>query len=231
MQYTQVQCGTCESFQVIQDPKSRKFACKMCRERNSVRRVYGRSEKAKEMRLVCQRLSRKRFEIAEEKEQASREARVREETLASASYRRDHEDEDYEHFDGDYYESGPSNGHSVYPGSSSRERPWSQMPSSRVHEVSCSRPTSDLHEYVGDDAQTAAENDDENDDENDGVGNASGSIWDQFLDPSSSNNYDLGDGDDNDEIVLSNGKRARVVTSLPEKTSTKRRNSRSKSSS
>jgi len=56
-----VACGSCGQFQVLQEVKhARKhFRCKVCNEKNSVRRIYGRSAKAKDMRMLCQKLSKK----------------------------------------------------------------------------------------------------------------------------------------------------------------------------
>jgi hypothetical protein len=52
-----VRC-VCGAFQVIQDPKSRKFTCRLCGLKNqSIRKVYAKSEAAKDVRAVVMRLS------------------------------------------------------------------------------------------------------------------------------------------------------------------------------
>lgn len=53
-----VQCGACNLFQCIQRPKSsKKFICKVCRAKNSIRKVYASSEKNREIRPICQQLN------------------------------------------------------------------------------------------------------------------------------------------------------------------------------
>lgn len=98
-----VQCGGCEAFQVLQEPKSGRFACKMCGEKNSVRRVYGRANKAKEMRLLCQALSRKRASVDEVRAAAAADAAAFDAAVAAAEAdseaggeRDDDEDDDEE---------------------------------------------------------------------------------------------------------------------------------------
>ena len=54
------QCGFCETFQVRQRAKSGKFACSVCGERNSVRRVYAEAIQAKPLREVARRLNARR---------------------------------------------------------------------------------------------------------------------------------------------------------------------------
>mmetsp|Transcript_8911 Transcript_8911/g.16417 ORF Transcript_8911/g.16417 Transcript_8911/m.16417 type:complete len:197 (+) Transcript_8911:109-699(+) len=70
-----VQCGSCARFQVVQQPKSKKFGCRMCGEKNSVRRIYAGSTKASEVRPVCQRLNMRRGEREEEQQLAAHEDR------------------------------------------------------------------------------------------------------------------------------------------------------------
>mmetsp|Transcript_44033 Transcript_44033/g.70512 ORF Transcript_44033/g.70512 Transcript_44033/m.70512 type:complete len:97 (+) Transcript_44033:809-1099(+) len=67
-------CGACERFQVVQRPKSNKFQCRICQEKNSVRRVYGCHERAKRMRIVCQRLNIKRGEMEQHLHEDSSES-------------------------------------------------------------------------------------------------------------------------------------------------------------
>ena len=55
-----------EMFQVIQKPKSNKFNCRVCNEKQSVRKLYCKSDKAKDCRLVVQQYNKKHGEMIRE---------------------------------------------------------------------------------------------------------------------------------------------------------------------
>ena len=57
--YVAVRC-VCGAFQAIQSPKSKKFQCRVCGQKQSVRKVYAKSEAAKDVRGVVMRLSMSR---------------------------------------------------------------------------------------------------------------------------------------------------------------------------
>ena len=58
-----VSCYTCKMFQAIQQRKSStKFSCKMCNAKQSIRRVFSKSERAADIRGVVQALNSKRGE-------------------------------------------------------------------------------------------------------------------------------------------------------------------------
>ena len=64
--YVAVRCFSCEMFQVIQKPKSNKFNCRVCNEKQSVRKLYCKSDKAKDCRLVVQQYNKKHGEMIRE---------------------------------------------------------------------------------------------------------------------------------------------------------------------
>eukprot|EP00949_MAST-11_sp_MAST-11-sp1_P001492 g1492.t1 len=72
-----LRCFSCEAFCVQQAVKTKKWRCKICGEKQSQRKVYARSEAAKECRKVCQEYNRLRGEREEER-RASRELEMRE---------------------------------------------------------------------------------------------------------------------------------------------------------
>ena len=77
--YIVVACGECEKFQVQQENKRKGFSCKVCGTKNSVRKVWAKSCKAKDVRPVCQSLNMKvgmkkdrEWEMKEEARRAAR---------------------------------------------------------------------------------------------------------------------------------------------------------------
>ena len=67
--YIVARCFSCEMFQVIQKPKSKKFKCRMCNEKQSVRKIYCSSDKAKDCRIVVQQYNKKYGEMIDEARQ------------------------------------------------------------------------------------------------------------------------------------------------------------------
>eukprot|EP00750_Incisomonas_marina_P032271 INCI9078.1.p1 GENE.INCI9078.1~~INCI9078.1.p1 ORF type:complete len:350 (-),score=50.97 INCI9078.1:108-1157(-) len=56
-EYIAVQCFSCEMFQAMQKNKARKFKCKICNEKQSVRRQWARSSAGKDIRQAVQHLN------------------------------------------------------------------------------------------------------------------------------------------------------------------------------
>ena len=66
MLFIAVRC-VCGTFQVIQEPKSKKYNCRACTEKNqSVRKVYAKSHAAKDVREVVMSLNMSRSRAAGE---------------------------------------------------------------------------------------------------------------------------------------------------------------------
>lgn len=61
-----VQCFQCKQFQVVQKRKDRKFNCKLCGNKQSVRKVVARSTKAADVRKFVQQLNLRRGQAAEQ---------------------------------------------------------------------------------------------------------------------------------------------------------------------
>ncbi|KAA0158572.1 hypothetical protein FNF31_05323 [Cafeteria roenbergensis] len=86
--YIGVQCAQCEAFQVVQQPKSKKWKCRMCDHGQSVVRLFAGSSKAAEVRPVVQRLNRlrgRKAELEEELLEMMRDGRIDEETIRAAA--------------------------------------------------------------------------------------------------------------------------------------------------
>ncbi|PRW57031.1 UPF0544 C5orf45-like protein [Chlorella sorokiniana] len=61
-----VQCYQCRAFQVDQEKQAKKWACKLCGEKQSLQRVFARSHSAKDCRLVVQQYNTARGAVEEE---------------------------------------------------------------------------------------------------------------------------------------------------------------------
>eukprot|EP00177_Eucheuma_denticulatum_P004640 GFKZ01008443.1.p1 GENE.GFKZ01008443.1~~GFKZ01008443.1.p1 ORF type:complete len:288 (-),score=35.67 GFKZ01008443.1:82-945(-) len=61
-----VQCFQCKQFQVAQKRKDRKFNCKICGNKQSVRKIAARSHKAADVRKFVQQLNLRRGQAAEQ---------------------------------------------------------------------------------------------------------------------------------------------------------------------
>ena len=59
-----VQCGepACNAFQCVQERKDATFVCKICTGKNSLRAVYAKSNKNREIRPICQKLNSARIQ-------------------------------------------------------------------------------------------------------------------------------------------------------------------------
>eukprot|EP01080_Neovahlkampfia_damariscottae_P003996 gene3996-7252_t len=68
-----VECFSCKTFQVIIVSKKSKFQCKICNEKQSVRKIYAISDKAKDIRAVVQKMNENRDEIEERVEEIVQE--------------------------------------------------------------------------------------------------------------------------------------------------------------
>jgi hypothetical protein len=64
--YIAVRCFQCQMFQVIQKPKSNKFKCPVCNNKQSVRKIYCTSDKAKDCRIVVQQYNKIYGEMVQE---------------------------------------------------------------------------------------------------------------------------------------------------------------------
>lgn len=64
-QFYALQCFQCEQYQVTQARKDKKFTCKLCGAKQSVRRIFARSHAAKDVRLFIQQLNLARGTAAE----------------------------------------------------------------------------------------------------------------------------------------------------------------------
>ena len=63
-----VECFSCKTFQSIIVSKKAKFQCKICNEKQSVRKIFAISEKAKDIRLVVQNLNENRGQMEEQED-------------------------------------------------------------------------------------------------------------------------------------------------------------------
>ncbi|GAB4819479.1 hypothetical protein N2152v2_006525 [Parachlorella kessleri] len=70
-EFMAVQCCQCSAFQVQQVKKVNKFACSMCSYKQSVQRVFAKSNQAKDIREVVQAYNGARSCIEAESEQAA----------------------------------------------------------------------------------------------------------------------------------------------------------------
>eukprot|EP00808_Paulinella_micropora_P029062 g15049.t1 len=64
-----VRCFDCGLFQGIQKPKSKKFVCKICHQKQSIRKVYASSDAAKDIRELVMDRNRQQGEAQQEEQQ------------------------------------------------------------------------------------------------------------------------------------------------------------------
>ena len=75
-----LRCFSCETFQVdIVKKKNDKWQCKLCGEKQSNKRIYGRAWSAKECREQVQKLNEMRGQITDDKAYASLQTKMQEE--------------------------------------------------------------------------------------------------------------------------------------------------------
>jgi len=67
-EFNVVRCFSCATFQVDMKKMSSNWTCKLCGEKQSLKKVYSTSESAKECREIVKQLNEKRREMEEEVE-------------------------------------------------------------------------------------------------------------------------------------------------------------------
>lgn len=74
--YIAVRCFQCQMFQVIQKPKSKKFKCSICNNKQSVRKVYCTSDRAKDCRIIVQQYNKRYGEMVQEAQETALQENV-----------------------------------------------------------------------------------------------------------------------------------------------------------
>jgi len=102
IEYIAVRCFSdqCQIFQVIQKTKVNKFTCKICNNKQSIRKIYAQSYKAKDVREIVQNLNRKEIEKKNHVDIPS-DANIQEESQNKRVYYENEEDEDTTIFNND----------------------------------------------------------------------------------------------------------------------------------
>lgn len=135
-----VKCCSCHTAQSIQRPKSRKYACRLCQQKQSVKHVYAISFDARDIRAVVMQLNMKQ----QQDEQIAAEDDEEEEEGSGGEERDDDQEQQY---DGDDYRAAGAYEQSRAAPPAARRPPtdWSAFMEEEEQREEAQRPYAPLH--------------------------------------------------------------------------------------